>query len=343
MVAKPMRQTKVLNARVAIVLLNWNGWKDTIACIESILATDHTKIGIFVCDNASTDDSLSHIRKWAASRPIASLALTERQGNPGSDWPPQGGSLGTLTLLNTGGNLGFAGGCNMGLRYALMDDYDFFWLLNNDTEIAHSSLPALLERMTRDSNIGMCGSTLVYAEQPNVVQNFGGGSFSRFKGRGEAFGQGCDVRKPIDKTAFEPKMHFVSGASMLVSRAFLTTVGLMDEGYFLYFEELDWAERARSRFILGYAPESIVRHKVGASIGTNDFGQSSPLSTYFMTRSRVRFCWRFHKVALPFIIFDLLRKMLQAACRGNWSLLNLICKAALQLPLPSVIGNRDAK
>jgi GT2 family glycosyltransferase len=117
-----------------------------------------------------------------------------------------------------------------------------------------------------------------------------------------------------------------------VSRAFLETVGLMAEDYFLYFEELDWAERARHRFTLGYASKSLVRHKVGASIGTHDFGKSSPLSVHFMTRNRVRFCWRFRKAALPYVAADLIYQMARAGLRGDWRRVQLLAAAALQRP-----------
>ena len=112
-------------------------------------------------------------------------------------------------------------------------------------------------------------------------------------------------------------MSYVTGAAMLVSRAFIENTGLMEEGYFLYFEELDWAARGRCRFRLGYAPDSIVVHKEGASIGSKASG-GSPLSMFYLFRNRIRFCRRFYPWFLPTVFVFSFLDVLKLAVRCRW-------------------------
>ncbi len=337
---------QAMTPKVAIVLLNWNGWRDTIACLDSLRRLDHSPVGVFVCDNASTDASVAEIVRWGAAlnadeetSPAGTRRLSAFHhrkaapgGGAGGDWPPRNGSADAVTLIETGGNIGFAAGSNVGLRFALKEDYDLFWLLNNDTEVDADTLTYLVRRMEAEPAIGMCGSTIVYAAQPTLVQVLGGGEFDRLKGRGHALGFRTSVSDPIDQAAIEARMTFVNGASMIVSRRFIEEIGLMDEDYFLYFEENDWAERCRDRFKLGFEPRSIVRHKVGASIGTDDFGLPSALSLYYLTRSRIRFCRRFHKLSLPFVAAEVCRDIYNEARRRNWSRIRVIARAVLNRP-----------
>jgi GT2 family glycosyltransferase len=92
----------------------------------------------------------------------------------------------------------------------------------------------------------------------------------------------------------------------------------MDERYFLYWEEIDWAFRARSRFRLGYARNSIIRHKVGASIGTRQQGPQSTLAEFYMLRGAVLFCSRYSPASLPAILAGAARDLARLARRGDW-------------------------
>src|SRR3546814_1772882 len=111
-------------------------------------------------------------------------------------------------------------------------------------------------------DIGICGSTLVYYATPERVQALGGGRYAPWFGRFRL--DGFEQRFVLGRPA-AAGLDFVHGASMFVSRAFVETVGLLDERYFLYFEELDWTARAGRRFRLGHAPDSVVSHKEGAA------------------------------------------------------------------------------
>jgi len=314
----------VAASRTAVIVLNWNGAGDTERCLENLLRLAADDFSIFVCDNASSDDSVARLRAWQRDRLPVLNAMRATDI--------------AMRLIETGGNLGYAGGNNVGLRAALAEGFSSFWILNNDCEPEPDSLCWLRRRLVEDPAIGLCGSTLVYAHDRRRVQALGGGSFSRLKGRGSAIGGLSDARLSVDQASVERRLRFVNGASMLVTRAFIETVGLMSEDYFLYWEELDWAARSGGRFRLGYAPQSIVRHKVGASIGTSDFGWGSALSVYYLTRNRVRFCWRHSRWSLPFVYADIARQVARQCVTGNWPRARLLARAMAGFPFASATG-----
>jgi len=126
-----------------------------------------------------------------------------------------------------------------------------------------------------------------------MVQTYGGAWFSRLKWLAAAIGAGSPSSADVDESAVEAELSFVNGASPLVTRTFLERVGLMEESYFLYWGELDWALRRPSDMKLGFAKRSVVYHKVGASIGTNDFEETSPFVDYLYARNRILVCRRF--------------------------------------------------
>jgi GT2 family glycosyltransferase len=333
---------------VAVIVLNWNNAADTIACIESLLRMDRD-VAIIVVDNASTDGSASQIDHWALvelpkrNRERATQGrepyLAEREwARPAGEVRyarPRSAPVCVIHFVQTGSNLGYAGGNNAGLRSAMPHAYAYFWILNNDTRVATDALSKALERIASNPEIGLCGSTLVYDEAPTLVQCRGGGSFQRLTGRPGQIGGLTHISDPVDLAAIERRMRYVNGAATLVRRQFIDEIGLMDEGYFLYFEELDWAVRAKGKYRLAYAPESIIRHKVGASIGTDDRGgEGSDLAAYYMTRNRIRFCLLHSKMSVPFVALDVIRSMGSAWLKGRQHRLRVISAAALSRPLP---------
>jgi GT2 family glycosyltransferase len=330
------------SAKVAVIILNWNGWSDTVKCLESVLWLDED-VGVFVCDNASTDGSVNQINAWARDtlpdlnqrRAAAGRAPVRFSAHsPAADArsPADSNGVCQITLIETGGNLGFAGGNNVGLSQAMKDDYAYFWLINNDTVVDPAALTRLLDTVSHDPTIGICGSTLLYLDRPDLVQTWGGGGFKNLTGQSYALGYGKHREEPIDRGAIENQLRFVAGAAMLVTRPFLESIGLMEEGYFLYYEELDWAERGRGKYRLGYEPKSIVYHKVGASIGTDDGGKRSMMSEYYLSRNRIRFCARFSKVSLPFVFAELSRNVVRFSARRQWERAYQVFRAMIGLP-----------
>ncbi len=238
-------------------------------------------------------------------------------------------------MIQTGANLGYAGGNNVGIRHALADKTtDAVWILNNDIVVEPTSLSAAWRRLDDSPDVGLVGSTICYEGQRDIVQSLGGGGFSRLKGSAHTIGMGQPRSQHVDAKAIEAELAFVHGAATLASRAYIEEVGLMTEDYFLYWEELDWAMRGRDRFSLGYAPNSIVYHRVGSSIGTSDDGFGSPLSQYYLTRNRVKFCCRHSKISLPFVALDMVRKAAGLALQGRWDRAVALLGAASNLGKP---------
>lgn len=300
-----------MNARVAVIVLNWNGWQDTIECLESLLHLNHSSFAVIVVDNASSDGSMAKINEWCAARLGASVGFKSvkllAQGELLKPHSPL--QHGDIVLIQSDSNGGFAKGNNLGLRFALTADCERMWLLNNDTKVQPMALSALEKRMEESPRIGMLGSILRYYDQPGIIQAVGGVRFDFWRGRGEQLGQGLPADGPEIEALAKAEITYVAGASMLVSRAFLEDVGLMEEGYFLYFEEIDWACRAAGRWDVGTASDSHVFHKEGGSIGTASRSRRSELSQYYLNRNIIRF-YRKHKPAL--LIFALLGSVYEA-------------------------------
>ena len=291
-----------MKARVAVILLNWNGWQDTVECLESLLHLSHTSFAIVVVDNASTDGSMENINEWCVPRVGKSLGFNSLKLLTQGELPKVQRTLQhrDVVLVQSESNGGFASGNNLGLRLALLAGCERMWLLNNDTTVDPQALSALEERMSDEPSFGMLGSVLHYYDQPQIIQAVGGVKFNFWRARGRQVGQGLRADAPEVAALGELNLTYVAGASMLVSREFVEDVGLMEEGYFLYFEEIDWACRAADRWRAGTAVHSRVFHKEGASIGTASRSHRSELSQYYLTRNLILF-YRYHRPSLVFM------------------------------------------
>lgn len=316
--------------KLYVILLNWNGWRDTVECVTSLLDSRGDDFVTIVCDNDSKDNSWDNFRAWSSSTlPAKSTTfLTQRDVLRGATVASEV----RVVFVSNGGNLGFAGGNNVGMRLALNDPAcRYVWVLNNDTVVAPDALSEVVARAESDPQIGLCGSTLIYYHQRDVVQAFGGASYNPATGRSVHLGAFAQLSAiPADPQVTERDLSYVVGAAMLVRRDYLEQVGLMQDDYFLYYEELDWAKRGFGHFRLGYAPRSVVYHKEGASVGTHSSGGSA-LSVFYLFRNRIRFTWRFYPMCLftviPFCFWDILKFILKgrtqqasAALRGTFQL-----------------------
>jgi GT2 family glycosyltransferase len=302
--------------RLGVVIVNFRGAADTIECLESLLRTP-LPIKIVVVENGSGDDSAEVIRAWAAGTrpaqaespamaplstpPIAKpLALACLPASDAGQQTPE-----RLTLIESPDNLGFAGGNNIGLRHLITDrGLTHFWLLNNDTVVTRDAPAALLARLQAGPRMGMCGTIVRHYWAPDRVQAFNGFAFSLLTGTGRALGGNAPATQSFDPLAIADETDFVLGASLAVSREFLAKVGPMAEDYFLYFEEMDWAIRNRrlgdDAFEIGFAHGATIFHKAGRSIGSTSAHTSrSAFSDYWMTRSRLKYVWRHHRLLWP--------------------------------------------
>lgn len=334
--------------RCGILLLNWNAWRDTVECLESLFRSDLEGHTVIVCDNGSEDGSLERLQAWAdghldvpvsgspitpsagvVPRPIEWRELSRDEAETGAhrDATEDDRQEPPLLFIRNGENLGYAGGCNVGLRYILRcTELDAVWLLNNDAVVRPDSLRHLLREIERDPAIGICGSVVLHYDAPGVVQALAGGSYQPWLALPRMVGAGRPAGRLLPADRVRQRLDYVTGASMLVRRRFLEEVGLMSEDYFLYFEELDWALRARGRFLLGYAAGSLVYHKEGRSAGTRGARIKSDLADHYFMRNRIRVTRRFFPRALPTVRLALLMAAGRRASRGQWDRARMILR-----------------
>jgi GT2 family glycosyltransferase len=302
--------------RLGVVLVNYKGASDTIECLESLLRSD-IPIRVAVVDNASSDGSIEAILAWARGEaayqppegPLARLSSPPLEKPvpllllDGEAAVGQAPGEERLSLVCSDANLGFAGGNNLGIRHLLLDPaIEAVWLLNNDTVVEPAAARALLLTIRSDASQGMIGTQIRYYHSPQTVQALGGMTFNILTGGNKGIHGNRAVSARFDGRNVARTSACVLGASLTVTRAFVQTVGLMSEAYFLYFEEMDWARRNRDRFAIGFARGAIVYHKHGGSIGSSaKAGGRSAQSEYWLLRARLLFYRRYHPMLLPLI------------------------------------------
>lgn len=341
---------------VAVIILNYNGWQDTVECMESVCRSDYPHFRVIVVDNHSTDDSVRHLESWAAgtgpppapgnealrhlSQPSIPNPLNYeiyRSQNNGQTVrikraasPDSSGTQPQLTLIENDRNAGFAAGNNCGIRFALATGEEkYFWLLNNDTVVEPDAMRQLVEQfeqLQRDGRpIAMLGSKLLYYDQPNTLQGLGG-IYNKWLGVSRHVGADEADRGQYDNTP--PAVDYLIGAAMFVCRDFLEKVGPLSEDYFLYFEELDWAERARRNgWELAVCPVSRVYHKHGRTIGSEAvFTRRSYLSDYYLLKNRLRFTRKFYPWLRFLVGLTYLVSLAKGILWGNWSRVKIVLR-----------------
>jgi GT2 family glycosyltransferase len=233
---------------VYCIVLNWNGWQDTLACLESLIGQDYPRLVVVVVDNCSPDDSVARIKQAYPS----------------------------VRLIEAGANLGFSGGNNVGIRLALDEGADFVWLLNNDTIAPGDTASKLVGKALAEPQAGEIGTVLHDMHSPGKVQAWGGAVLypwpfysARLVTTEREFGQNTALM----------------AASVLLRREALMQAGLLDETFFMYYEDSDLSFRIRKAgWKLVVAEDTAVLHKEGASLAVQ-----SPLRVRYSTASVLRF------------------------------------------------------
>jgi GT2 family glycosyltransferase len=268
--------------KVYIVLVNWNGWKDTVECLESIYRSDYRNYQVVVVDNGSDDDSVRHLKAWAnrefslwkpPCHPLRGLSIppvameiplvscssetAQRGGDGQGEKACPGGRAGAgrypLVLIEGRQNLGFGRANNIAFRYiSAKNDFKYVWLLNNDTVVEPDSLSLMVQAASPSPAI--VGSLLRHYDNPGKVQAYGGGYVSTLTGR----------VKTEDRARPE-RLDFVTGASLMIDGESLRKIGWFDDKIFMYFEDIEYCIRARAIGIPLRLSRAVVYHKIGAS------------------------------------------------------------------------------
>ena len=334
-----LTMTSADSPRVHIVILNWNGWLDTIECLESVLRQHYGNYQIVVCDNDSQNQSVEHIEAWArGDQPVEveSSHPLSRLSQPPLPKPVRYVKLNAeqvdahtivdedipLVLISVGANLGFAGGNNVGMRYALNQrQSDFVWLLNNDTVIEPDALAHMIDhsaRLAANGTPNSCGSVQCFYDDPDVIQALGGFCFNKWTGIcSMTLGRFLKRGDPIDHDAYRSRMDTIHGCSWLLPRAYLDDIGLMEDRYFLYYEEIDWTLRSRDTYAMTYADDAFVYHKEGSSIGSKSLNRgASVFSEFYMNRNKFKLAAKFHPYTLPTVFLSMVLQGLNRFRQG---------------------------
>ncbi len=323
---------------------------DTIECMESILKNKYPCYQIVVVDNNSTNHSIHHFTTWAegaetisystpqplshltlppGKKPIPYIVYSEEEALHGGNKKKEESlenktnDSGKYPLIFIQGkkNMGFAAGCNTGIRYALAKgDMEYVWLLNNDTVTDEHALTALVNKMelpdNKNQKNGLVGSKVLFYESPEVLQAVGG----MYNLRTTLFyhlGTGETDHGQFDKGNIA--IDYPMGCSMICSKSFIKDVGLLEEKYFMYYEELDWAVRARKKgWAISYACQSKIYHKQGATTGEKMLAKQLPLPVAcFQYRNMLIFYRKFYPFLLPVAYLRLMFKVIKNFITGN--------------------------
>ncbi len=299
------------------VILSFGNYKLTIACLESLTCLSHPLDTIVVCDNNSSGQTREAILAWATD------TFGEEQVTVlGHGYTNQQAIQTAFVFIQNNENGGFARGNNPGIRYALACGAEFIWLLNNDTTVDPEALTYLLSFAGKD-RVGIIGSTVVYANDRNTIQCAGGCTYSPattiFKGvlAGEPLSR-------VIKGSGQPPLDYIFGASLFVRADVFEKCGLLNEDFFLFYEEIDLCMRAKQKgFLLNWCRQAIVYHEGSSSVGRADSGDRGKIAfaNYHETLSTLIFSRKFYPLLLPFILlFRFFGKLAVLAKRGEWYL-----------------------
>ncbi len=227
---------------VSVVTVNWNRYEDTCECIDSLLSQKEVSLKIICVDNGSSDNSGQRLQK----------------------------KYDQIQLLQLNRNLGFAGGYNLGIKQALKQNTNYILIINNDT-VADEWMVSKLLREIQASNIGICAPMIYYFENPARIWSSGGYINKRLLMPINSHHDNENLSHPIERT-------FISGCCYLMKKELIEQVGLFDESFFLYMEDLDFCLRImQTQWKMKVVPSAKLYHKVAAS----SEGQYSPIERYY--------------------------------------------------------------
>jgi GT2 family glycosyltransferase len=239
---------------VAIIVLNWRGLDDTLACLASLQAIDYPAVKIIVVENGSGDDSAEVIR----------AAFPE------------------VTLLEQNINYGYAGGNNIGMQYAKTLGVDYVLLLNNDVEVKPDFLSQMMPVAEQHRFVGIIGPTIYYFAHPEKIWS-AGGSVDWIRGITRMMGLN---EQEVGQFGVKPRpVEWITGCALLIKMAVIEQIGGLDERFFAYYEEAEFCLRARrAGWGVIHVPTAKIWHKISPQAR-----DASPQVNYYMSRNRLLF------------------------------------------------------
>lgn len=289
--SSPSHRPSADAATVTTVLVNYNQTDLTVACLQSLRQLTHPS-RVVVVDNGSRPEQVERLR---------------------AQLPPD-------DLLVLPDNVGFTAANNAGMRFACRDTLpDFIWMLNNDTVAHPHALGALVEQAQQQPRCGAVASVL-FDMGTDHVQAFGGGHVSLWNGRSVM------VTRPVP----EHELDFLSGTSLLIDMRAAEQTGLLDERYFMYWEDVDFCFRLRrAGWTLAVAPDSKVWHVGAASTGVNTRARKSETFERVFSQSTVRFYLRHAPLPAVPLARGLGWYLIKRVLRGHWPQARAIVQGSL--------------
>jgi GT2 family glycosyltransferase len=267
------------NSKIFAVILNYNGYNDTLNCIKSLKKVDYSNLHIMVVDNASTDRSYDKIK---------------------NEFPE-------IPVIVTEFNMGYTGGMNTGARYAIENDAEYIFLTNNDMVYEADFLKKLVLRIESDKSIGIVSPKVLYMHDTNIIY-CAGGEFKSFRCGAVNMFKGLQAQKYGNESR---QITSAEGSCLLIRKEVFEKAGFYNDKYFIYFEDIDFSDRVRKHFKIFYEPTSKVYHKTGAGLTWQDY---SPFYYYYYSRNRLIYFSKFnlfHKTyAIIFSILNTIAKSL---------------------------------
>ena len=299
---------------VAVIILNWNGWEDTVECLESLYQINYPNYQVILVDNASQDDSIQKIKEYCQgtlkpqstfytyntkNKPIKTTQQTEQEVKLFTGKFKDSQTNQSLILIENFENYGFAGGNNIGIRFALEKlQVDYVLLLNNDTVVDKNFITELVNVSEKEVKIGIVGSKLLNAYNTDVIDSAGHIiKWGRVVDRGHG---------EIDKSQYDSddEVAGAMAAAALYKTSMLKEIGILDESFITLGEDAELSLRARKHgWKAKFAPKSVVYHKRGKSITRKDVINSMTiLSTKNTTENVLMYATAWEKILYSFIL-----------------------------------------
>ncbi len=253
---------------ISIITLNYNQQEVTCEFLQSTKGLQYENYEILVCDMASAIDPSSLI---------------------------QSGNYPNTKVFLSHANLGFAAGNNWGMRKA---KGEFFFIVNNDTEVTEDLLGKLLQPFYENPDIGVTCPKIVYFNEPDIIQYAGFNKMNLYTGRVAGIG---DKEKDMGQYDVSGPTYAAHGCAMMVKREVAEKAGMFPERFFLYYEEWDWSARIlKAGYKIWYASDALIYHKESMSVG-----KENPMKVYYHTRNRILYVRRNSNFAqlLVFTVF----------------------------------------
>lgn len=323
---------------VFVLILMKDNWKDTVECLQSLQNLDYANCNIVLIDNGSEDFHFEKILEWCRGEikletnfvkfrqenfPVSLIIYSKEEAEKGGSGLKENETKDLpfnrkLVLIRIPENLGFAGGNNTGIKYALKKGADFVLLLNNDAVVNPKLVNEMLKTTEANRKIGVVGAKIYYYQKPYLIQEAGGAKFYPFSGVVRPIG-----RKKIDRGQYEEdfEVDYASGCCSLIRKELIEEIGFLDEDFFHYWEETDLNLRARKKgWKIICSTKAKVWHKLSSTSG-----YKSPFSDYYFTRNSLMLIKKHYPFYLPIVFLFNFYKFPIRIVKGKWK--NIIAVA----------------